>query len=123
MLLWLWFRRAAAALIGPLAWELPYDTGDPKKQKTKPNQTKPVSAHHRMKSNPVGGVGWRKDIFVRLEVYKKVGPIERVGWVKVRAGDGWGGGRGQVPQGLVVQAKLRRGHLSALALSFWRMRM
>ena len=27
MLLWLWFRPAAAALIWPLAWELPYATG------------------------------------------------------------------------------------------------
>ena len=26
-LLWLWHRLAAAALIGPLAWELPYTTG------------------------------------------------------------------------------------------------
>ena len=26
-LLWLWCRLAAAALIGPLAWELPYATG------------------------------------------------------------------------------------------------
>ena len=27
MLLWLWLRLAAAGLIGPLAWELPYATG------------------------------------------------------------------------------------------------
>ena len=26
-LLWLWHRLAAVALIGPLAWELPYATG------------------------------------------------------------------------------------------------
>ena len=26
-LLWLWCRLAAAALIGPLAWELPYAEG------------------------------------------------------------------------------------------------
>ena len=26
-LLWLWCRSAAAALIGPLAWKLPYATG------------------------------------------------------------------------------------------------
>ena len=26
-LLWLWHRLAAAALVGPLAWELPYATG------------------------------------------------------------------------------------------------
>ena len=27
VLLWLWCRLAAAALIGPLAWELPYAAG------------------------------------------------------------------------------------------------
>ena len=27
VLLWLWYRLAAAALIWPLAWELPYATG------------------------------------------------------------------------------------------------
>ena len=27
LLLWLWFRPAAAALIGPLAWEPPYAAG------------------------------------------------------------------------------------------------
>ena len=26
-LLWLWYRLAAAALIRPLAWELPYGVG------------------------------------------------------------------------------------------------
>ena len=38
-LLWLWYRLAAAALIRPLAWELPYATGAalkrPKKGKKK----------------------------------------------------------------------------------------
>ena len=35
--LWLWCRPAAAALIQPLAWELPYATGKPPppSQKTK----------------------------------------------------------------------------------------
>ena len=33
-LLWLWYRPGDAALIGPLAWELPYATGTVvKKQK------------------------------------------------------------------------------------------
>ena len=27
VLLWLWYRLAATALIGPLAWEPPYATG------------------------------------------------------------------------------------------------
>ena len=34
-LLWLWDRLAATALIGPLAWELPYATGVALKSKTK----------------------------------------------------------------------------------------
>ena len=33
--LWLWRRLAAAASIHPLAWELPYAEGGPKKQKNK----------------------------------------------------------------------------------------
>ena len=37
-LLWLWRRRAAAALIGPLAWELPYAAGAALKQKAKNKQ-------------------------------------------------------------------------------------
>ena len=28
MLLWLWYRLEAAALIPPLAWELPYAAGE-----------------------------------------------------------------------------------------------
>ena len=34
-LLWLWLRPAAAAPIGPLAWELPYHRWGPKKQNQK----------------------------------------------------------------------------------------
>ena len=34
-LLWLQHRPAATALIPPLAWELPYAAGGPKKQKKK----------------------------------------------------------------------------------------
>ena len=33
--LWLWRRLAVAALIQPLAWELPYDTGVALKRKKK----------------------------------------------------------------------------------------
>ena len=46
MLLWLWCRLAAAASIGPQAWEPPYATGvaledkRTKKEKTKPNKRK-----------------------------------------------------------------------------------
>ena len=34
-LLWLWHRPEAAALIGPLAWELPYAAGVALKSKNK----------------------------------------------------------------------------------------
>ena len=33
VLLWLWYRLAVAALIQPLAWELPYAAGVPIKRK------------------------------------------------------------------------------------------
>ena len=44
MLLWLWRRLAAAALIGPLAWELPYAMGAALKRlkKKKKQQKKPL---------------------------------------------------------------------------------
>ena len=35
MLLWLWYRPAAAAPIQPLAWELPYAAGAAVKRKKK----------------------------------------------------------------------------------------
>ena len=35
VLLWLWPRPAAAAVIQPLAWELPYATGGPVKERKK----------------------------------------------------------------------------------------
>ena len=35
LLLWLWHRLEAAALIGPLAWELPYIVGAALKRKKK----------------------------------------------------------------------------------------
>ena len=34
-MLWLWLRSAAVALIQPLAWELPYATGEALKRKNK----------------------------------------------------------------------------------------
>ena len=43
-LLWLWGRLAAVALIGPLAWELPYATGAALKSiKKKKNEDESVS--------------------------------------------------------------------------------
>ena len=38
VLLWLWHRPAAAALIRPLAWQLLYASGGALKEKTKQNQ-------------------------------------------------------------------------------------
>ena len=35
VLLWLWYRLAVAALIQPLAWELPYAAGVPIERKKK----------------------------------------------------------------------------------------
>ena len=39
VLLWLWCRLAAAALIQPLAWELPYDMGVALKKNKKKKKT------------------------------------------------------------------------------------
>ena len=39
VLLWLWCRPAAAALIRPLAWKLPYATGLALKRKEKEKKT------------------------------------------------------------------------------------
>ena len=40
LLLWLWHRLEAAALIQPLAWELPYAAGATLKSKNKTKQNK-----------------------------------------------------------------------------------
>ena len=40
VLLWLWYRSAATAPIGPLAWELPYATGAALKKKQKQKNPK-----------------------------------------------------------------------------------
>ena len=39
-LLWLWYRLAGAALIQPLAWELPYAVGAALKKKKKKKEKK-----------------------------------------------------------------------------------
>ena len=43
-LMWLWCRPAAAALIPPLAWELPYATGKALKKQKKNQQQKIITA-------------------------------------------------------------------------------
>lgn len=42
----------------------------------------------------------RRDIFVGLEIYRKIGPIGRAGWVSVRAGDSCGGAGAKSRRGL-----------------------
>ena len=46
VLLWLWCRLAAAALIRPLAWEPPYATCGPKGKKTARQQSPVLSTFH-----------------------------------------------------------------------------
>ena len=41
-LLWLWCRPAAAALIQPLAWELPYTMGAALKRQNQKTKNKPT---------------------------------------------------------------------------------
>ena len=62
VLLWLWHRLAATALIGPLAWEPPYVTGvalkrqKKKKKKTKEKKRKQISSqilHCLFKNTPL----------------------------------------------------------------------
>ena len=50
-LLWLWPRPAATALIGPLAWELPYAVGVAlnKKKKKKKKRYAPYTQDYRVK--------------------------------------------------------------------------
>ena len=53
VLLWLWYRPAAVALIGPLAWEPAYATGvalKSQKQKQTNKQKNPTNVTKSMKS-------------------------------------------------------------------------
>ena len=53
VLLQLWCRLAAAALIQPVAWELPNAAGSPKKQKKKKKKRieKKITVEHRTSMN------------------------------------------------------------------------
>ena len=57
MLLWLWHRPAAAALIGPLAWEPPYAEGaaleKTKRQKKKGVIGVPIAAYQVKNSTSI----------------------------------------------------------------------
>ena len=48
-LLWLWYRPAAVALIGPLAWESPYAMGVALKRKKKKEKKKKWLARSQKK--------------------------------------------------------------------------
>ena len=52
MLLWLWYRPAAVAPIGPLTWEPPYAAGEALKNK-KPNHLFPLGTIVELFANSV----------------------------------------------------------------------
>ena len=58
VLLWLWYRVAAVAPIGPLAWELPYAAGAalkrPKNKKIKEREREKTFNHRNILQNIVG---------------------------------------------------------------------
>ena len=55
-LLWLWCRVAAAALIRPLAWDLPYAAGAGiKKKKKKKKKISPPKVKGRQEMNLIAG--------------------------------------------------------------------
>lgn len=47
----------------------------------------------------------RHDIFMGVDIYRKIDPNEKIGWVRVRAGDGWGVGRDMILLGLWSRLK------------------
>ena len=49
-LLWLWYRPAAVASIGPLAWELPYAVDGTLKNKRKKKRNPGISSHNQIDS-------------------------------------------------------------------------
>ena len=57
VLRWLWCRLAAIALIRPLAWELPYATGEALKSK-KPKKTKNKNKKNKPIEIKLLGYGW-----------------------------------------------------------------
>ena len=64
VLLWLWRRLAATALIGPLAWESPYATGaaleKAKRQKKKKRNTERASLNKQKKKKKEEEIGWKE---------------------------------------------------------------
>lgn len=47
----------------------------------------------------------RHDIFMGVDIYRKIDPNKKIGWVRVRAGDGWGVGRDMILLGLWSRLK------------------
>ena len=59
VLLWLWYRLAAAALIRPLAWELPCATDVALKTKTKEKKRKKKRLLVAKEERGISGIGWK----------------------------------------------------------------
>ena len=66
MLLWLWRRPAAAVLIWPLVWELPYATGVPPQKKNNGAGTTDVHMQKKKKSRSSLVAQWAKDLVLSL---------------------------------------------------------
>ena len=88
VLLWLWCRPKATALIRPLAWELPYAAGAVlKSRKKKKKHTKQQQQQNKTKQNTTWELTlWR----IREKIYLAKGTSQRSGirknWVPSRNG-------------------------------------
>ena len=63
-LLWLWHRPAAVALIGPLAWEPPYATGEALKEKKKRKKKKVLLWCSRLRIGCGHCSGWELELLL-----------------------------------------------------------
>ena len=61
ILLWLWCRAAAVALIRPLAWELPYAAGAALKSKRKKKRASQVRVTRKSREGGAEGTLTRRD--------------------------------------------------------------
>ena len=85
--LWLWCRPAAAALIQPVAWELPHAVSEALKTKNKKQQlTEGTQFVFGLSSFPKNSyVIWVKSSFSNLEVERKTHFLD---WLAAEACDG-----------------------------------
>ena len=71
-LLWLWHRPGATALIGPLAWEVPYAAGAAlRRQKTKKKKKKKKRKKEKRKRKKIaesGALCFHKAMFVSVSL-------------------------------------------------------